>query len=118
MEFIFGIFPVMAIIIFLVVIGIFISVFVTGIITHRKNNKAPRLTVDATVAAKRYEISHSRDANGADSTYSRYYICFQFESGDRMEFMVRRDEYGLIVEGDKGKLTFQGTRYLGFERIY
>ena len=22
----------------------------------------------------------------------------------------------LLVEGDKGRLTFQGTRYLGFER--
>jgi len=26
-------------------------------------------------------------------------------------------EYGMLVEGDKGNLTFQGTRYLGFERI-
>ena len=26
------------------------------------------------------------------------------------------DEYGLLVEGDQGLLTFQGTRYLGFER--
>ena len=25
-------------------------------------------------------------------------------------------EYGLLAEGDRGKLTFQGTRYLGFER--
>ena len=25
-------------------------------------------------------------------------------------------EFGMLVEGDRGKLTFQGTRYLGFER--
>ena len=25
-------------------------------------------------------------------------------------------EYGLLAEGDKGKLHFQGTRYLGFDR--
>ena len=25
-------------------------------------------------------------------------------------------EYGLLIEGDKGNLSFQGTRYLGFER--
>jgi hypothetical protein len=24
----------------------------------------------------------------------------------------------MLVEGDYGKLSFQGTRYLGFERIY
>ncbi|MDE8692479.1 DUF2500 domain-containing protein, partial [Faecalibacterium sp. DFI.5.82] len=25
-------------------------------------------------------------------------------------------DYGLLVQGDIGKLSFQGTRYLGFER--
>ena len=38
------------------------------------------------------------------------------ESGDRMEFAIRGTEYGLLAEGDRGKLTFQGTRYLGFQR--
>lgn len=26
-------------------------------------------------------------------------------------------EYGMLAEGDIGKLTFQGTRYLSFERV-
>ena len=39
---------------------------------------------------------------------------FQVESGDRMEFSVSGREYGLLVEGDTGRLTFQGTRSLGF----
>ena len=34
-----------------------------------------------------------------------------------MELRVSGSEFGLLVEGDYGKLTFQGTRYLGFERI-
>ena len=25
-------------------------------------------------------------------------------------------DYGLLIQGDIGKLCFQGTRYLGFER--
>ena len=29
---------------------------------------------------------------------------------------VSGQEYGLLVEGDVGMLSFQGTRYLGFER--
>lgn len=45
-----------------------------------------------------------------------YYATFQVESGDRMELHVPRNEYGMLVEGDNGRLTFQGTRYLGFER--
>ena len=45
-----------------------------------------------------------------------YYATFQVESGDRMELNLSGQEYGLLAEGDRGKLTFQGTRYLGFER--
>ena len=43
-------------------------------------------------------------------------VTFQVESGDRMEFEVDGSDYGLLVQGDIGKLSFQGTRYLGFER--
>jgi hypothetical protein len=46
-----------------------------------------------------------------------YYVTFQVASGDRMEFEVHDDEYGMIVENDKGKLTFQGTRYISFDRM-
>ena len=38
-------------------------------------------------------------------------------AGDRMELEVPDMEYGLLVEGDRGRLTFQGTRFLGFERM-
>ena len=33
-----------------------------------------------------------------------------------MELLIPREEYGMLVEGDQGSLTFQGTRYLGFQR--
>ena len=45
-----------------------------------------------------------------------YYVTFQTERGDRMEFQVSGTEYGMFAEGDTGRLTFQGTRYLAFER--
>ena len=50
------------------------------------------------------------------NTFTTYYVTFQVESGDRMEFEVDGSDYGLLVQGDIGKLSFQGTRYLGFER--
>ena len=40
-----------------------------------------------------------------------YYVTFQVESGDRMEMSVSGSEYGTLAEGDKGTLTFQGTRF-------
>ena len=33
-----------------------------------------------------------------------------------MELQLSGTEYGLLAEGDQGELSFQGTRYLGFER--
>ena len=95
-----------------------IAVFVIfGIVLFRivsewhKNNQSPRLTVEATVVAKRQHISHSED-----SSHTTYYATFQFESGDRLELAVPRTQIGYLVEGDNGKLSFQGTRFLGFER--
>lgn len=122
----FGMFGIMFTIVFVLVIGTFIATAVSGIAQWSKNNNSPRLTVDATVVAKRQNVSHHRHTNAGDmtgahgyhtSTSTRYYVTFQVESGDRMELSMAGSEYGLLVEGDCGKLSFQGTRYLGFERM-
>ena len=115
----FGIFGIMFAIVFILVIGTFIVVAVKGIGQWNKNNHSPRLTVPATIVAKRANVSHHRHGGVNDHhhhTSTSYYVTFQVESGDRMELHVAGTEYGLLVEGDSGKLTFQGTRYLGFER--
>ena len=33
-----------------------------------------------------------------------------------MELEMSGEQYGLIAEGDQGQLTFQGTRFISFER--
>ena len=112
-------------ILFAVVIGLIVLIVGKGILTWMRNNHSPRLTVDARIVAKREDISHHHHANAGDitgargfhgSTFTTYYVTFQVESGDRMELSVDGREYGLLAEGDIGKLTFQGTRYLQFER--
>ena len=120
MGFGFDMFGVMFFIVFALAVGMFIFAAVKGIGQWNKNNHSPRLTVDAIVVAKRTEISrhHQGEMNGHPQYYNftTYYVTFQVESGDRMEFTVAGSEYGMLIEGDHGKLTFQGTRYLGFER--
>ena len=116
----FGMVSIMSSLIFILVFGIIIVTVVKGIGQWNKNNHSPRLTVPATVVAKRTNVSRHRH-NGAGNhhhyhTSTSYYVTFQVESGDRMELHVAGHEFGLLVEGDQGKLTFQGTRYLGFER--
>ena len=107
-------------IIFAIVIGGFIVTAVRGIRTWHKNNNSPRLTVHASVVSKRQNTSvhhhHSDNAAMHTSTSTSYYATFQFDSGDRLELRVSGPEYGLLAEGDTGDLTFQGTRYLGFDR--
>lgn len=113
-----AIFPIMFITIFVIVIGGFIFTAVRGVSTWSKNNSSPVLTVEATVATKRTNVSHHHNNNNTmhSSSSTSYYVTFQVESGDRIELQVDGREYGMLVEGDKGKLTFQGTRYKEFLR--
>lgn len=120
-----GGFEVVFFLMFFLVFGIILFTFIKGIAQWDKNNHSPRLTVDATVVSRRMDVSHhdhvSTGAAGAHgyhtATSTSYYVTFQVESGDRMELKVDGSEYGMLVEGDHGKLSFQGTRYLGFERL-
>ena len=110
-----------AIVLVIVVIGSFIVMAVRGTAQWHRNNQSPRLTVEAELVSRRTEVStfHHGGHNGTDMCHTSsttYYVTFQVDSGDRMEFSVSGQEYGLLAEGDRGKLTFQGTRYLGFER--
>ena len=91
-----------------IVIVVFIVLTVRGILQWLKNNNAPKTPVQARVVTKRMFAQ----AGAATS----YFITFEFLSGDRKEFHIRFRDYGLIAEGDNGILTFQGTRFISFER--
>lgn len=114
------VFPVLFIIVFVIVIGTFIVTGVRGVSQWNKNNNSPRLTVSARVINKRTEVGHSRHHHHNNHmhsyNYTNYFVTFEVESGDRMEFEVTGEESGLMLEGDQGMLTLQGTRFLGFER--
>jgi len=105
------------------VIGGIIYGIVTSIKQAHKNNMSPILIVEAEIVSKRTDVSHHHHNNMDNNNFSdyststTYYATFQVESGDRIEFHVNGGEYGILAEGDKGKLKFQGTRYLGFTRI-
>ena len=107
MEFLFPLF-------FIAFFGVFFVLLFRFVKEWNKNNHSPRLTVNATVVGRR---DHRSRGGRNHSSHTSYYITFQVESGDRMELNIPANEYGYIVEGDRGRLTFQGTRFLSFERI-
>lgn len=121
-DIMFTIIPIIVILGFILVFGIIIFRVVQGGMEWNKNNNSPILTVEAKVVAKRIAVSRHHHHHGDNkamqhtSTSTTYFATFEVDSGDRMELKVPNKEYGMLVEGDKGKLTFQGTRYKEFER--
>ncbi len=114
----FGLFGIMFFIVFFLVIGVFVVTLGKGISQWNKNNHSPRLTVPARIVAKRTNVSvhhHAGDTMHHHSS-TTYFVTFEVASGDRMELQVAGHEYGLLIEADHGNVTFQGTRFLGFER--
>ncbi len=107
-------------------IALFIAItLLKGLAQWIQNNNSPRLTEDAVITGKRTDTRHHSSANMGDisgahgyhSSFSTwYYVTFQLENGERKEFMVRGTVYGQLAEGDHGKLTWQGTRFVDFER--
>ena len=114
-------FDIVFVLIFCATFGIILYAFVNAARREINNNRSPRLTVTATVVTKRRNESSHYHSSGnacAHRHYStNYYVTFQVQSGDRLELNVGANEIGYLVEGDYGNLSFQGTRFLGFERI-
>lgn len=90
-----------------------------------RNNHLPRLTISCKIVEKRAEVCYTQRTVGGDAndvtrmqmvSCTTHYVTFQSEDGEQMEFSVDGREYGLLSEGDFGKLSFQGTRFLDFER--
>jgi len=102
-----GGFSVLFVAVFLLLIGVVVFVIVSNIARAARDRASPRLTVPARVVAKRAQVWNH---------YTYYYATFEVESGDRMELSLDGEDFGLLAEGDAGELTFQGGRFLSFER--
>ena len=116
------------VVIFIVVIGGILFTVGKGVVEWTDNNQQPVLTVPAKVVTKRTQTRVDSSANtmggndtatfnsGRTTSSTSYFATFEFSSGDRKEFKLSAHEYGLLAEQDVGNLTFQGTRYQGFQR--
>lgn len=105
----FGVSSIMLRIIPVIIVGIIVISLINELRKSIHNNSQPVLKVEAKIVSKR---TKARGQN----TRTYYYVTFEFESGDRKEIKMKGNEFGMLVEGDKGNLTFQGDKYLGFVR--
>ncbi|NBC70153.1 DUF2500 family protein [Paenibacillus sacheonensis] len=99
--------------IFAIVIGGFLYVIIRGLWMWTSNNAADLVTKAVTVVDKRTEVW---GGSGDSSTSTNYYVTFEMHDRSRLELQVRDNKFGLIVIGDQGELTYQGTRFKEFRR--
>ena len=120
-----SLFTIMFVLVFAIVAVSFIVILVRGVSEWSHNNHSPKLGVEATCVSKRTSVTHHSDPVAGDisgahgythSSNTTYYAAFEVESGDRMEFRISGPQYGKLREGDTGTLSFQGTRFLSFDR--
>ncbi|OWA33686.1 hypothetical protein B9G55_20305 [Saccharibacillus sp. O16] len=79
---------------------------------NRNNEAAGLTTMPARVFGKREEMR----GGGEFRVRTIYYLAFELDGGERKEFEVPGELYGLMAEGDRGTLRFMGTKFKGFER--
>lgn len=109
-------FPKLFVVVFALVIGTILVFALRALMTWSNNNRQPVVAAHATVVAKRSQLRGGSGRAGEVSSMTSYFVTFQFESGDRLELPVPVSEFGYMVEGDRGTLSFQGTRYHAFTR--
>jgi hypothetical protein len=98
---------------FILVFGVIIYVIITGVRAWSQNNASALLMRAAKVVDKRTEVW---GGSGESSASTNYYITFELDDRTRVELPIRADKFGLIVVGDEGELTYQGTRFKEFNR--
>ncbi|WP_435018518.1 DUF2500 domain-containing protein [Tundrisphaera sp. TA3] len=107
----------------IVIVPIFIGIvafaillqILRGLAGWMHNNSLPRLDVPARVIAKREEV-RSLGPHSHHHVRTRYHATFELDDGRRFEFPMDGREYGVLMQGDEGTLSYQGTRYHGFQR--
>lgn len=102
-----------AIPIFIIAVGIGVAImFAFALVGIARRGvaiaSAPTISLPATVVTKRIQ-------NRSDSG-SGYFATFEVRGGERIELHVRGDQYGQLVEGDRGLLTHKGPLFQGFDR--
>ncbi len=70
-------------------------------------------TSRAYVVDKRTDVSNSLQQTGFTT---RYFATFELPSSQRLEFELPGAQYGQLVIGDVGELTWQGSRLMDYRR--
>ncbi|OFI50547.1 hypothetical protein BG261_01345 [Floricoccus tropicus] len=86
--------------------------FIRSFMRWSKNNNLPQVNTRARVVAKRTDVNNFNKP----LTTTNYFVIFEVDSNERIEFNILGSDYGMVAEGDVGTLEYQGTIFLDFKR--
>ena len=89
----------------------FIGVIVFMIVKGARHAATPITTAYGTIIAKRTQVVGSENSAG-----TLYYATIETQDGNRKEYQINGNLYGLVKEGDKGTLVLKGKRLLNIDR--
>ncbi len=119
----FDMFSIMFFIVFALIVGTIIINAIKGISEWSNNNKQPILDINCKVVSKElvfHILTHILQILVVFIMVvlvTLHIMLLLNLKVKRTKFSVNGKEYGMIAEGDYGKLKFQGTRFLEFNRI-
>ena len=77
---------------------------------YKSNSKLPRISAHAKVVSRRTFSGTKADSVGP----RRYFMTFEYDTGDRAEYQVSEDAYSYFDAGDEGTITVRGTEFISF----
>jgi Protein of unknown function (DUF2500) len=84
-----------------------------------RNDALPVLTAPATVSGMRTNtIAQPADINPKYKVEpsTKFFARFRLHDSQSLEFELSNEQFAPLAEGQQGTLTYQGTRYVGFEK--
>lgn len=95
----------------LVSFAMVVFIIARGVVQSSRDRSGPVITTPATVLGRRQML-----LPGTSTARTAYFATFGLPDGNRIELRVPLDQAGLILEGDRGLLTYQGVFARRFER--
>ena len=108
---------------FFIVIGVAAFLIIRKLIRSQQTDDKAGTHMTATVISKRTVKKQQKRVMPAQYTSPYrieetvwHYVTFENERGVRTEYNVTKAQYDMIFEGDKGRLTVNGSQFLGFKK--
>jgi len=97
----------------LVTLFVFLAVFIVVIFCLKLKNR--KIDFQSPLEKKYAKIVSKRNAL-AQNVYGGSLVLFQFDDGSRQELFVDFNTASTMAENDFGNLTYQGRKFISFER--